>query len=400
MVKSKHLDLSQVRFFVLDEADRLTEPENMSQIMQLYNACPVGGTGDNRLQVCFFSATLHSEAIVNLSNKLCFQPVWVDLKGVDSVPETVHHVVYKVTPEKDFGLLSSAKVRAVTDFVHPQGQSNSKSKPTGNQEESSLLIKELKPQILVKIVDHFKMSQCIVFCRTNLDCDNLETFLNAYGGGEKFSGVADSGKLNPYSCCVLGGMRSTQERRRNLEAFREGAVRFLICTDVAARGIDIQGLPFVINMTLPDESEHYIHRIGRVGRADLMGLAISIVADEGVQEKVWYHSCANRGKGCTNRQLKSQGGCTIWYNEGALLSDVCQRLHVGSIPSLQEDFSLPPELAEKQVEYGEDSIEKMDVVKVDELHHYQTLGPTVKELAAMEFEAQNIFLKFAHGQTD
>ena len=50
-----------------------------------------------------------------------------------------------------------------------------------------------------------------------------------------------------------------------LQAFKDGDIRFLICTDVAARGIDIAGLPYVINMTLPDRSEDYIHRVGRVG---------------------------------------------------------------------------------------------------------------------------------------
>lgn len=65
---------------------------------------------------------------------------------------------------------------------------------------------------------------------------------------------------------------------------QEGEVRFLICTDVAARGIDICGIPFVVNMTLPDEKQNYVHRIGRVGRADRMGLAISLVSK--VKEKV------------------------------------------------------------------------------------------------------------------
>ena len=55
---------------------------------------------------------------------------------------------------------------------------------------------------------------------------------------------------------------------------------------MAARGIDVQGIPFVINFTLPDEKENYLHRIGRVGRADRMGLAISLVSS--VPEKVWY----------------------------------------------------------------------------------------------------------------
>ena len=58
----------------------------------------------------------------------------------------------------------------------------------------------------------------------------------------------------------------------------------MICTDVAARGIDINGLPYVINVTLPDEKQNYIHRIGRVGRADRMGLAISLVC---IFKKIW-----------------------------------------------------------------------------------------------------------------
>ena len=82
------------------------------------------------------------------------------------------------------------------------------------------------------------MSQCMIFCRTNVDCDNLEAFLNAYSGQPtaKFTGKRESGKENQYSCCVLAGMRSLQERRTALESFKDGDVRLLICTDVAARG--------------------------------------------------------------------------------------------------------------------------------------------------------------------
>jgi ATP-dependent RNA helicase DDX1 len=311
LVKSKDLDFSQVKFFILDEADRLIETDNLPGILQLYGACPGGGTGDNRLQVCFFSATLHSPAITDLAGKLCFNPTWVDLKGVDSVPDTVHHVVYRIDPVRDAALLTPTCTKAVTDDIHPGGLAAFK--PDSNKGDvNSQLIKEIKYQVLLGIIDKFQMSQCMIFCRTNVDCDNLEAFLCAHGGGKKFSEKMDSGKEHAYSCCVLAGMRSMADRRRNLEAFKEGYVRFLLCTDVAARGIDIQGLPYVINMTLPDEAEHYIHRIGRVGRADRMGLAISLVATDGAKEKVWYHKCANRGKGCTNRKLTTEGGCTIW----------------------------------------------------------------------------------------
>lgn len=71
----------------------------------------------------------------------------------------------------------------------------------------------------------------------------------------------------------------------------------------------------VINVTLPDEKSNYVHRIGRVGRAERMGLAISLVSS--VPEKVWYHGewCPSRGRNCNNTNLTDQGGCCIWYNE-------------------------------------------------------------------------------------
>jgi len=110
--------------------------------------------------------------------------------------------------------------------------------------------------------------------------------------------------------------KTPEERKENLEKFKTEKIQFLICTDVAARGIDIRGLPYVINLTLPDESRDYVHRIGRVGRAERMGLAISIVSNH--KEKVWYHSCPSRGKKCFNTNLKPSG-CAIWYDEQAYL---------------------------------------------------------------------------------
>ena len=84
-------------------------------------------------------------------------------------------------------------------------------------------------------------------------------------------------------------------------------------------------MPYVINVTLPDDKANYLHRIGRVGRAKKMGLAISLVAT--VKEKVWYHSnCKNRGKGCYNTNDVKQGGCTIWYDEKTLLGEVEEHL--------------------------------------------------------------------------
>ena len=68
----------------------------------------------------------------------------------------------------------------------------------------------------------------------------------------------------------------------------------MICMDVATRGVDIHGVPYVINVTLPDEKQNYVHRIGRVGGAERMGMAISLVATE--KEKGWYRICSSCGK--------------------------------------------------------------------------------------------------------
>ena len=257
------------------------------------------------------------------------------------------------------------------------------------EDEDSLLVKRLKPVILAKMIDKFDMSQCMVFCRTNLDCELLADYLSSLDGGTKFTYSRETGKEARFSCAVLGGMKSMAERRASLEAFKEGAVRILLCTDVAARGIDIRGLPFVVNFTLPDEPEFYIHRIGRVGRAEHLGLAISILAPAHVEERVWYHVCSNRGKSCRDTRLKNEGGCTIWYNENDYLNAIQRRLDL-AIQELNPELELPESLASVGVKYGE----KMAIEEPVFNYHMELIEPTVRELAVMEMEAQNLFLRY------
>lgn len=209
------------------------------------------------------------------------------------------------------------------DGVH-QGGLTGRGSAAPTREEQSQAIKEMKPQLLRRLADAYKMDQCLVFCRTKLDCDNVEHYLRATGGGSQLRLDAESGRQNAYSCAVLHSDRSAGDRRAALEAFKAGRARFLVCTDVAARGIDVRELPYVINMTLPDSAEDYIHRVGRVGRADCMGLAISLVAT--AEELVWYHKCASRGKGCQNRRLVSEGGCVLWLNEPELFRAIETRV--------------------------------------------------------------------------
>lgn len=75
------------------------------------------------------------------------------------------------------------------------------------------------------------MDRALIFCRTKLDCDNMERFLKQSGG-------------HKFSCVCLHGDRKPAERKANLDKFKKQEVKFLICTDVAARGLDITGLPF------------------------------------------------------------------------------------------------------------------------------------------------------------
>ena len=82
LIERKAISTDQIRFFILDEADSLLETGNLDIIMKIYNALPKVGVGFDRLQVCFFSATLHSRDITDLAEKICQNPTWVDLKGV------------------------------------------------------------------------------------------------------------------------------------------------------------------------------------------------------------------------------------------------------------------------------------------------------------------------------
>lgn len=192
--------------------------------------------------------------------------------------------------------------------------------------------------------------------------------------------------VNEFSCVCLHSDRSVHERRANLKQFKEGEVRFLICTDVAARGIDVQGIPFVVNVTFPDDKQNYVHRIGRVGRAERMGLAISLVSD--VKEKVWYHKCSSRGKNCNNTNLVERGGCAIWYDEIQYLTDVEEHLGV-SIPECGSDMVVALNEFDGKVVYGAKRGKSGCVFE----NHVLELEPSVAELAKLEYQAQSSFLK-------
>ena len=189
LVQSGKLHLGDVQFFVLDEADRLLDTGNLDTIMKLYAKLPKKGRSGGRLQTLLFSATLHTADVRALADRITQHPTLVDLKGKDSVPETVHHVVVHIDPQADV-TWATPPLPVPTDAVH---KADAVATHLKSQESLSEGVKRLKPLVLLRIVEKLQMSQCLIFCRTNLDCDNLEKYLNNLGGGGfrgKVRGVA------------------------------------------------------------------------------------------------------------------------------------------------------------------------------------------------------------------
>ncbi len=118
-----------------------------------------------------------------------------------------------------------------------------------------------KPELLSFLIDSKDWRQVLVFTRTKHGANRLTRQL----------------ERNGISASAIHGNKSQGARTRSLSDFKQGEVRVLVATDIAARGLDIDQLPHVVNFELPNVSEDYVHRIGRTGRADRKGTAISLV---------------------------------------------------------------------------------------------------------------------------
>jgi ATP-dependent RNA helicase DeaD len=132
-------------------------------------------------------------------------------------------------------------------------------------EQQYVLVRENdKTEALCRMLDMYQDMYAIIFCRTKIGVDELSTELNARG----------------YLSDSLHGDMSQDQRDLTMRRFKEKKATLLVCTDVAARGIDVNDLTHVINFGLPQDNESYVHRIGRTGRGGKTGIALSIIAND------------------------------------------------------------------------------------------------------------------------
>jgi superfamily II DNA/RNA helicase len=212
------LDLGHIKVLVLDEADKMLDLGFLPDVERILAATP------ELRQTMLFSATMPG-AIVSLARRHMRHPVNIraESPGETSTVPTTAQFVYQVH-ELD------------------------------------------KPEIVGRILQAENCSRVMIFCRTKRSAQRLSDDLVARG----FAAASIHGDLNQFA------------REKALRRFREGRVDVLVATDVAARGLDVEGVSHVINYECPEDEQVYVHRIGRTGRAGASGIAITFVdwADE------------------------------------------------------------------------------------------------------------------------
>ncbi|MDP4088427.1 MAG: DEAD/DEAH box helicase [Bacillota bacterium] len=212
LMARKVIDLGEIEFLVLDEADEMLNMGFIDDIEEIINSC------SKERQTMLFSATMPDE-IKRLSKRYM-------------KPDTKHIAILKNT----------MTVSTVEQYYYEVKNKD-------------------RFESLCRILDVDEPSSAIIFCKTKRGVDELVEGLQSRG----------------YSADGMHGDMNQNARINTLKKFKEGNLEFLIATDVAARGIDVENVSHVINYDLPQDVESYVHRIGRTGRANREGIAYTLV---------------------------------------------------------------------------------------------------------------------------
>ncbi|MGW4547064.1 DEAD/DEAH box helicase [Streptomyces violaceorubidus] len=210
----KKLSLKHIKSLVLDEADEMLDLGFLPDVEKIINMLPA------RRQTMLFSATMPG-AVIGLARRYMSQPTHISATSPDDAGATVANT---------------------KQFVYRAHNMD-------------------KPEMVARILQADGRGLAMVFCRTKRTAADL----------------ADQLKQRGFASGAVHGDLGQGAREQALRAFRNGKVDVLVCTDVAARGIDVEGVTHVINYQSPEEEKTYLHRIGRTGRAGAKGTAITLV---------------------------------------------------------------------------------------------------------------------------